>query len=100
MAMPLAQFFTIRPENKRKMSKLRDFFLKSAIKKDLLGSIANMIIASNNMGNTSVDIINYHREVISGETIASQQNKIFQVFVLHGNVPVNEIIKFGDSFGH
>ena len=75
------------------MRKNRQRRSQSLIEQNLLGSIRDVIRATNDVRHSHIDIVRYDTQVICRPAIASQQHKVFNSECANSIRPRNRVIQ-------
>ena len=56
-----------------------------------------MIVATHNISNCHIDVVNDHRQMVGRRTVRAHQNKIFKRLIINVDRPANDIFKTGSA---
>ena len=56
-----------------------------------------MIVATHNISDCHIDVVNYHRQMVRRRTIRARQNKVFKCLIINVDRPTNDIFKTGSA---
>ena len=84
-AVALGQFLPVRPQDHRQVREARHRRAERFVQIDLARRVVDMIVATDDLGDAHVDVVDHHREVVGGEPVRTQHHEIveFGVGPLH-----------------
>src|SRR5689334_4252765 len=91
--MPLGEPLAVAAQNRGKMRKLRHRPTQCLVKRDLLGSIGEMIVATYDVRDLHHRVINYHHVVVNRDASGAQDNGIAHCLAGKLNGTVHDIVK-------
>ncbi len=92
-AMALGQALTVGAQDHRDMGIGWRGYTDRPQQIDLPGSIIDVIVAANDMGDAHVRIVDHHREVIGGRSVGTGDDEIVELGVVESDGPAHQILE-------
>ncbi len=70
------------------------------VEKNLLGRVGDMVVATENMGDAELGVVDDTAEIIGGRTVRFDKNLILDVFRIHLDPAVNQVVVGDFSAGN
>src|SRR5437868_8535381 len=98
--MALGEALAVRPKNGREMRELRRRPSQSFVKSDLLGSVGQVVIAADDMGDFHQRVIDDHHVVVNRHPVRAGDDGIADYFAGKLHRPVHDVVKANRPLGN
>src|SRR5688500_6475875 len=89
--MPLAEALLVGPHDERHVRELRRRLRERVVEQYLLRRVGDVIVATNDMRDRHVDVVDDDGEVIGGIAVGAQDDEILDVLVLERDLAAHQI---------
>ena len=91
-AMSLGKFFPVGSMDHGHMAKNRGHVTQRAVHGDLLGSIRDVIVAAEHVGDLHVDVVDDHGEVVERRAVRPENHEVTDVLALEADTAMYRVL--------
>ncbi len=90
--MALGELLAVGAEDQWQVAEDGRFRAEPAVERDLLGCVADVVLATDHVGESHVHVVAHHREVVGGRPVGAQEHEVLHIRTVEGDAPLHGVV--------